>query len=273
MGEAPEYVSGPDLNDEVRKGLSISARAQDLHGRLREEGREVTLNPSRVMQEATRSHDFRQSSAAGKFVRRQPGRTRRGPSLSARPRPVRRRCHAAGPAACGHPAQPGRARPDPRDRYRCARAMPGVHAVITAADMTAAVPTIPLRQEPLPAFKPYEQPVIAHGKVRYVGEPIAVVVADSAGHRRGRTRGDRGRHRSPAGGRRSRRIAQRRRAAVRGRRQQSHQPRSRPSKATPRRPSRTRPIRGASASRCSASPPCRWSRAACWRSGMPAAGG
>jgi carbon-monoxide dehydrogenase large subunit len=60
-----------------------------------------------------------------------------------------------------------------------ARALHGVHAVLTAADMKGAVPTIPLRQEPLPAFKHYEQPVIAHGKVRYVGEPIAVVVADT----------------------------------------------------------------------------------------------
>ena len=42
------------------------------------------------------------------------------------------------------------------------------------------IPTIPLRQEPLPAFKQYEQPVIAHTKVRYVGEPMAVVVADTA---------------------------------------------------------------------------------------------
>jgi carbon-monoxide dehydrogenase large subunit len=61
--------------------------------------------------------------------------------------------------------------------------LPGVLAVITAADIEAAcgrIPTIPLRQEPLPAFKPYEQPVIAHAKVRYVGEPIAVVVAESA---------------------------------------------------------------------------------------------
>ena len=61
-----------------------------------------------------------------------------------------------------------------------ARALPGVHAVITAADIGPAIPTIPLRQEPLPAFRQYEQPVLAHGKVRYVGEPIAVVVADSA---------------------------------------------------------------------------------------------
>jgi carbon-monoxide dehydrogenase large subunit len=61
-----------------------------------------------------------------------------------------------------------------------ALAEPGVVAVITAADLGAAVPTIPMRQEPLPALRQYEQPVIAHRKVRYVGEPIAVVLADSA---------------------------------------------------------------------------------------------
>src|SRR5580704_3867589 len=61
-----------------------------------------------------------------------------------------------------------------------ALACPGVVAVITAADIGAMVPTIPLRQEPLPALRQYEQPVIAHRKVRYVGEPIAVVVAESA---------------------------------------------------------------------------------------------
>jgi carbon-monoxide dehydrogenase large subunit len=61
-----------------------------------------------------------------------------------------------------------------------ARARRGVAAVITAADIGALVPTIPLRQEPLPALRQYQQPVIAQGKVRYVGEPIAVVVADSA---------------------------------------------------------------------------------------------
>jgi carbon-monoxide dehydrogenase large subunit len=60
-----------------------------------------------------------------------------------------------------------------------ARARRGVRAVITAADI-GDVPKIPLRQEPLPQLKRYEQPVIAQGKVRYVGEPVAVVVADSA---------------------------------------------------------------------------------------------
>jgi aerobic carbon-monoxide dehydrogenase large subunit len=63
---------------------------------------------------------------------------------------------------------------------RAALARPGVHAVITAAEIGAAIPTIPLRQESSPAFKPFEQPVIAHRKVRYVGEPVAVVLADSA---------------------------------------------------------------------------------------------
>ena len=56
----------------------------------------------------------------------------------------------------------------------------GVHAVITAKDMPGGPPIIPMRLQPLPDFKPFEQPVIAADKVRYVGEPIAVVLADSA---------------------------------------------------------------------------------------------
>src|SRR5919204_373644 len=59
--------------------------------------------------------------------------------------------------------------------------MPGVHAVLTAADVAkdGPVPTIPLRLAPLPELVPYEQPVIAQREVNYVGEPIAMVVADS----------------------------------------------------------------------------------------------
>jgi len=60
-----------------------------------------------------------------------------------------------------------------------ALAVPGVHSVITAADMPGGPPIIPMRLQPLPEFKPFEQPVIAHDKVRYVGEPIAVVLASS----------------------------------------------------------------------------------------------
>jgi len=58
-------------------------------------------------------------------------------------------------------------------------AMPGVVAVITAADLGASIPRIPLRQEPHPSLLPFEQPVIASDKVRYVGEPVALVVADT----------------------------------------------------------------------------------------------
>jgi carbon-monoxide dehydrogenase large subunit len=61
-----------------------------------------------------------------------------------------------------------------------ALAVPGVHAVITAADIGSPVPRVPIRLQPLPSLVPYHQPVIAEGKVRYVGEPIAVVLADSA---------------------------------------------------------------------------------------------
>ncbi len=60
-----------------------------------------------------------------------------------------------------------------------ALSLPGVHAVITGADMPGGPPIVPMRLQPLPQFKPFEQPVIAHDKVRYVGEPIAVVLADS----------------------------------------------------------------------------------------------
>ena len=61
-----------------------------------------------------------------------------------------------------------------------ARSMSGVHAVITAADFGETVPKIPVRMEPRPELVRFEQPVLAHRKVRYVGEPMVVVVADSA---------------------------------------------------------------------------------------------
>lgn len=60
-----------------------------------------------------------------------------------------------------------------------ALALPGIHSIVTAADIQQPIPTIPLRLVPLPEFEPYRQPVIASAKVRYVGEPIAVVVANS----------------------------------------------------------------------------------------------
>src|SRR4030088_3403876 len=56
---------------------------------------------------------------------------------------------------------------------------PGVRAIITAAEI-GTVPTIPLRLLPLPGTERFLQPVIAADRVRYVGDPLAVVLADSA---------------------------------------------------------------------------------------------
>src|SRR6516162_4951622 len=61
-----------------------------------------------------------------------------------------------------------------------ALALPGVHAVVTAAQIGRPVPRIPIRLQPLPSLVAYHQPVIAETQVRYVGEPLAVVLADSA---------------------------------------------------------------------------------------------
>src|SRR5438105_9801548 len=63
-----------------------------------------------------------------------------------------------------------------------AKALLGVQGVFTAADIArgGAMPTIPLRLIPMPEMVPFEQPVIAQTKVRYVGEPLAVVIAESA---------------------------------------------------------------------------------------------
>jgi carbon-monoxide dehydrogenase large subunit len=60
-----------------------------------------------------------------------------------------------------------------------ARALDGVHAVFTTADVGADIPRIPLRLAPIAGFERYLQPVIADRKVRYVGEPIAIVLAES----------------------------------------------------------------------------------------------
>ena len=60
-----------------------------------------------------------------------------------------------------------------------ALAMAGVRAVITAADLGPQVPVIPLRLQPLAELEPFRQPMLAQDKVRFVGEPLAVIVADS----------------------------------------------------------------------------------------------
>ena len=58
-----------------------------------------------------------------------------------------------------------------------ALAIRGVRAVITAVEI-GTIPRIPLRLQTSPTTEPFRQPVIASDRVRYVGEPIAVVLAD-----------------------------------------------------------------------------------------------
>jgi CO/xanthine dehydrogenase Mo-binding subunit len=58
-----------------------------------------------------------------------------------------------------------------------ALALAGVRAVLTGADLS--LPPIPVRVSPDPGrLLPYLQPVLAADRVRYVGEPVAAVVAD-----------------------------------------------------------------------------------------------
>jgi CO/xanthine dehydrogenase Mo-binding subunit len=60
-----------------------------------------------------------------------------------------------------------------------ARALPGVVAVWTAADV-AGIPPIPFRATKVRGLEPYCQPILATGQVRYAGEPIAAVFATDA---------------------------------------------------------------------------------------------
>ena len=60
-----------------------------------------------------------------------------------------------------------------------ARRLPGVFAIWTAEDVRA-IPPIDVRLTNLTGLAPYLQHVLARDRVRYVGDPVAVVFADSA---------------------------------------------------------------------------------------------
>ncbi len=53
---------------------------------------------------------------------------------------------------------------------------PGVIAVLTASDLD--LPPIEIRMTKVGGLDPYRQPVLAKDRVRYVGEPVAVVIAE-----------------------------------------------------------------------------------------------
>ena len=58
-----------------------------------------------------------------------------------------------------------------------ALAQPGVVAVLTQGDLPKPVPCIPVRLSASPELEAALQPPLALDRVRYVGEPVAVVVA------------------------------------------------------------------------------------------------
>jgi CO/xanthine dehydrogenase Mo-binding subunit len=62
---------------------------------------------------------------------------------------------------------------------RDALAAPGVAAVVTADDLPRPLVRIPMRMYSLPGMELLLQPPLADGMVRYAGEPVAVVLADS----------------------------------------------------------------------------------------------
>ena len=60
-----------------------------------------------------------------------------------------------------------------------ARAMRGVHAVVTAADVDDLVDPFPIVARDGAEIVPLMHPVLASGCVRYVGQPVAIVIADT----------------------------------------------------------------------------------------------
>ncbi len=60
-----------------------------------------------------------------------------------------------------------------------AKAIRGVVRIFTSQDLAAWNAPIPMRSTKLPGLEKYLQHPLAQGKVRYVGEPLAVIVAES----------------------------------------------------------------------------------------------
>jgi carbon-monoxide dehydrogenase large subunit len=62
-----------------------------------------------------------------------------------------------------------------------ARAVPGVVAVWTGADLDGVAPAIPAAYGGSHKGRPFAEPILARHVVRYVGEPIGIVIATDAG--------------------------------------------------------------------------------------------
>ena len=157
-----------------------------------------------------------------------------------------------------------------------ARAMPGVLAVLTGADVTAdgleAVPHTPIPMKPPADILLVNRDGSAHGyapqallptdRVRYVGQQVVMVVAETIASRQGRGRAGRGGLRAAQAGHRDRGGGAR--PARRGSTTMSPMSASTPMSATSRRPrrrSRAPRTWRSSTPGCSASPACRSTRA------------
>ena len=127
-----------------------------------------------------------------------------GRALHPRQGPVLRRHRAARDAPHGDPPQPLRARAHQLDRHVGGAALPGVVAVVTGELMAQH------NLAWMPTLSGDTQAVLATDKVRYQGQEVACVIAESAVHREGRARADRGRLRAarrPSRARSSRSLA------------------------------------------------------------------
>ena len=158
-----------------------------------------------------------------------------------------------------------------------ARAMPGVVAVFTGADLTDVKP-IPggigfPRPDGGPAPKT-DRPLLASDRVRFVGEPVALVMAETSRRRQGcRGGGHGGVPRTAAGGRSDRRDGARRAAGVGRRARQYRLPvEARRCRGDRRSAARPRRMSRGCSSPSRASPPTRWSRAAPGRKSAATAG-
>ena len=123
--------------------------------------------------------------ALEKFGGRPAGAAHRGPDAGPGRGPLHRRHQPARPGLCGHRAQPLRARHHPRNRYRAARAMPGVLGDLyrrgsggrrlRRPEMPSAAQE-PRRHADEEAVRARRSPT---DKVRFVGDPVACVIAET----------------------------------------------------------------------------------------------
>ena len=150
-----------------------------------------------------------------------------------------------------------------------AKAAPGVLAVLTGADWEASgfgdlpVPGGLKRRDGSPLYRP-RYPALVEDRVRWVGDYVAFVVAETRHAGDGRGRADRGRLRAAAGDRldRATRASRARRSCGTIAPTTSASSSSRATRRRPTRPSRAPPTSSSIASSSTASPPPPWSRAA-----------